>query len=437
MTGMVVPTVCPVCQAPVAPEEYYCESCGEELGRAGSPTEDVGAGPDAGSDQSPPARRRVLDSDVVVDSPDLAVSVTVCPACAGPVAADGYCEQCGSPAPRYRDHWAERPADWVAAVCDRGIRHVHNEDGLALAARQEAGGFAALVVCDGVSSSSGSDVASLAAARAARDALARGAAAGGPPGAAAVTRRPVPVSVPVPAAGPAPAPGADPGGDPGADPTVDRGEDRADPFLGGAGAAGPGPTPGRSSGGRADVLASWMVEAAHAAHLEVIAAAGDPPRANPPSCTFVGAVVEDGNVVVGWVGDSRAYWLPDFGTPEQLTVDDSWAAEQMALGASREEAESAPRAHAITRWLGVDAPHPAPRVTVRAPWEPGWLLVCSDGLWNYCSAAEDMHALVSGTVAATGADPAAATAALVDWAIARGGHDNISVALARVGGTRG
>ena len=88
-------------------------------------------------------------------------------------------------------------------------------------------------------------------------------------------------------------------------------------------------------------------------------------------------------VGVAYVGDTRAYWLPDAG-PLQLTVDDSAAAEQIAAGRPAAEAETAPQAHAITRWLGLDAPTSRRARSARAH-EPGWVLVCSDGLWNYCS----------------------------------------------------
>ena len=50
-----------------------------------------------------------------------------------------------------------------------------------------------------------------------------------------------------------------------------------------------------------------------------------------PSCTLVCAACRDGEVVVGWIGDSRAYWLAD-GDARGLTVDDSWATEQVADG---------------------------------------------------------------------------------------------------------
>ena len=100
----------------------------------------------------------------------------------------------------------------------------------------------------------------------------------------------------------------------------------------------------------------------------------------------------------------------------------------------RAEAESGPQAHAITRWLGIDAPDHTPRTHSLDLDGPGWVLVCSDGLWNYCSEATDLAALVRARPAArTGSpDPLALAAALVDWANAQGGVDNITVALARI-----
>jgi serine/threonine protein phosphatase PrpC len=135
---------------------------------------------------------------------------------------------------------------------------------------------------------------------------------------------------------------------------------------------------------------------------------------------------------VGWVGDSRAYWLPDDAAPEQLTVDDSWAAEAMALGVSRDEAENGPNAHAITRWLGADAPDPRPHTRSAALAGPGWLLLCSDGLWNYRSEASELSALMAELSAGSAAAPRDLAAGLVAWAIAQGGADNVSAALARV-----
>lgn len=165
---------------------------------------------------------------------------------------------------------------------------------------------------------------------------------------------------------------------------------------------------------------------------------------NAPSCTFVAAVVRGGRITVGWVGDSRAYWVPEAvpAAAVQLTTDDSWAAEEMAHGVPREIAENGPRAHAITRWLGAGAPDAAPRMVNLAATEPGWLVVCSDGLWNYCSEAVDLGILVDGLVqealsAPAGTVPEGAlheviVTGLVRWACEQGGRDNITVAVARV-----
>jgi serine/threonine protein phosphatase PrpC len=182
---------------------------------------------------------------------------------------------------------------------------------------------------------------------------------------------------------------------------------------------------------RVAVLGGALTEAAALAQRAV--AEQTPESAgHPPSCTFVAAVVDDGLLVTGSVGDSRAYWFPDGTAPELLTDDDSVAAELITQGIPREQAENAPQAHAITRWLGVDSPSHDPRPQVRELDGPGWLLVCSDGLWNYCSAAPDLAALVRRTAAECDEEPARTSAALVAWANAQGGRDNITVALARI-----
>src|SRR6476469_10820241 len=145
---------CPSCSQHVTEGERFCEACGADLPPSPAPAEAA-----ARADETPAAA-------------DKASAAQSCAECGGDVADDGYCMQCGARAASPRDHFTEQPAPWVAAVCDRGIRHRRNEDAVALHAGPEPGSHAVLVVCDGVSSSTDSDVASLAAARAARDVLA-------------------------------------------------------------------------------------------------------------------------------------------------------------------------------------------------------------------------------------------------------------------------
>lgn len=158
-------------------------------------------------------------------------------------------------------------------------------------------------------------------------------------------------------------------------------------------------------------------------------------EADAPSCTYVAAVVDGSRIVVANVGDSRAYWLPDEGRGVRLTIDDSWAQEMLELGMPESRVASSPNAHAITRWLGPDAPPIKPRKDTHTVTTPGWLLVCSDGLWNYCPEADDLRELVRSHVAAAGegADATAIAGRLITWANAQGGRDNITAVLARLG----
>ncbi|ASR35233.1 hypothetical protein BAY61_09800 [Prauserella marina] len=155
-----------------------------------------------------------------------------------------------------------------------------------------------------------------------------------------------------------------------------------------------------------------------------------------PSCTYVSVVVADGTATVGWVGDSRAYWLGKPSSP--LTADDTVAAELMAEGMSEVEAYSVSQAHALSRWIGADAATAAPRLATITPAEPGYLLLCSDGLWNYVPEAGTLHDLVNTAVSSfergaeertAGTAPMTAAVELTRLAIELGGNDNITVVV--------
>ena len=95
--------------------------------------------------------------------------------------------------------------------------------------------------------------------------------------------------------------------------------------------------------------------------------------------TMTVALVEDGGVVFGHVGDSRAYVLRD-GELEQLTDDHSLVAELVRGGKlSAEEAEHHPQRSVITRALGTDPDVDVDTFTVEGR-EGDVFVLCSDGL---------------------------------------------------------
>ncbi|WP_435897265.1 protein phosphatase 2C domain-containing protein [Streptomyces tsukubensis] len=305
----------------------------------------------------------------------------LCVACrAGRVDTDGYCENCGHAQPRERDHM-EQELDAVAAVSDRGLRHHRNEDAFAVSAAALPDGSPAVVaiVCDGVSSATRPDEASQAAARAACAVLVESLPRGTHPQQA-----------------------------------------MRDAIVAAAAAVNALAAPG----GGGDALG----QDAH-------------PQQNAPACTIVGAVSAGGLLIVGWVGDSRVYWVPDdrSGPAARLTEDDSWAAQMVAAGLMNEaEAYADERAHAITGWLGADAYELDPHTAAFKPDRPGVVVVCTDGLWNYAESPDEMARAVPSDAARW---PLRSARALVGHALDGGGHDNVTVAVlpfavARQGGGR-
>jgi len=187
---------------------------------------------------------------------------------------------------------------------------------------------------------------------------------------------------------------------------------------------------GTDQGRDAAVAAAFAhtIEAANGAIVATTAADSD----SPASATFSVAVVEGNRLSVANIGDSRVYWVPDVGETLQVTVDDSAAQQLMEAGMDRDAAENGPQGHAITRWLGRDAPDLTPRVAALDLAGPGWVLNCSDGLWNYISEPSAITEQVR-AVEATGATaPLDVALGLTAYANACGGRDNITVTLARI-----
>ena len=198
---------------------------------------------------------------------------------------------------------------------------------------------------------------------------------------------------------------------------------------------------GRPFTGSDDLVAA--VDAAHVAASEV-PADGDPywtADGTQPACTIVVAVATATEVHVANVGDARAHLLTGRAGPEvgwqatQLTTDDSTAAQAVAEGFDVGTALALPGGHAITAWLGADAPPVAAHLAAHPLAAGDVVLASSDGLWNYAPTDETLADLASATLPPPGellAPPGlgARCEQLVSWAVDQGGADNVTVAIA-------
>lgn len=133
---------------------------------------------------------------------------------------------------------------------------------------------------------------------------------------------------------------------------------------------------------------------------------------------------DEDRVLLGHVGDSRAYLLRG-GKLRQISQDHSMVAEMLRDGLiTPEQAKNHPYRNVITRAVGsgdeVDVD-----VTVLEKKVGDKYLLCSDGLSEYVQIEEMEEALLR-TPMEEAADQ------FLDWALTRGGRDNISLVLAEV-----
>lgn len=364
------------------PTPIVCPNCRAAIGPADGFCEECGhtlRGDAVAAAVDAPLQPQPGATQVTAPAVPTTSAKTPCALCGHEVLDDGFCSNCGAKALSKRDHWTETPRADLAGVCDKGISHARNEDAMAIAvgggADQFSDGRMVIVVCDGVTTAPESDRASLAACIDGSTSL---------------------LSAPV------------------------------------------------APHGNAAAVTHWTEQiricavAANAAAVGVARTLGNPPE--PPSCTFVAAVAiaaPDATstlIAVGWCGDSRAYWFGDDGDCRQLSVDHSLGTEMIASGMTAAQAEAEPTSHTITRWLGADSVNPTPEIMTINPTGPGWLMVVSDGMWNYASSPPALALVMLRAAADLGpaVTPLAIAESMAAWANDQGGHDNITVALGRI-----
>jgi len=169
-----------------------------------------------------------------------------------------------------------------------------------------------------------------------------------------------------------------------------------------------------------------LSSAAHLANKKIFESAHEHPDQQGMGATLTAAWIDGSRLSIAHVGDSRAYLLRG-GSLQQITSDHSLVAEQVRQGIlTPAEAEQSEMQSVLLRALGSQ-----PDIQIDAE-EHGLiardiLLLCSDGLTRMLIEPE-----IAGTLQA---EPDATRAAqkLVELANDRGGADNITVVVVRIG----
>jgi protein phosphatase len=169
-----------------------------------------------------------------------------------------------------------------------------------------------------------------------------------------------------------------------------------------------------------------LSSAAHLANKKIFESAHEHPDQQGMGATLTAAWIDGSRLSIAHVGDSRAYLLRG-GSLQQITSDHSLVAEQVRQGIlTPAEAEESEMQSVLLRALGSQ-----PDIQIDAE-EHGLiardiLLLCSDGLTRMLIEPE-----IAGTLQA---EPDATRAAqkLVELANDRGGADNITVVVVRIG----
>ncbi len=139
--------------------------------------------------------------------------------------------------------------------------------------------------------------------------------------------------------------------------------------------------------------------------------------------TIVAAILGDSFVTLAHVGDSRIYLISENGA-KQLTEDHTFVNELVKTGQiSKEDAEHHPRKNVILQALGTEKSVKIDIKTITYD-DPGYMLLCSDGLTDKVNDREIVEVLNNGSQTLS-----AKAEELIRRANHYGGEDNITVAI--------
>ena len=139
--------------------------------------------------------------------------------------------------------------------------------------------------------------------------------------------------------------------------------------------------------------------------------------------TLTAALVLGEQVTMAHIGDSRAYFIYPDGRIQPITQDHSLVRRLVELGQiTEDEAKVHPNRNVLYRALGQSEPFKPDIHTHPLP-QPGYMLLCSDGLWGVLPDLEIFR------IVQNAKSLSLACHELVEAANAAGGPDNISVIL--------
>jgi PPM family protein phosphatase len=178
-------------------------------------------------------------------------------------------------------------------------------------------------------------------------------------------------------------------------------------------------------------LLEQLESAVHAAHRKITETYGSGAgrgRNAPsgPATTLTMALLVWPRAYIVHVGDSRAFYLRK-GRLKQLTRDQTTGEYMVNAGVwTEEQAAAAPIGGTLVSAVGADEMTPAVGLVDLQAGDT--LMLCTDGLTRHVNDERITELLGRGT------DAAGACRELVDEALAGGGHDNITVIVARMTG---
>lgn len=170
------------------------------------------------------------------------------------------------------------------------------------------------------------------------------------------------------------------------------------------------------------LLGEGLIQAVDAANRAILQAQQEQPGLESMGSTLTIALIWGDRIIISHIGDSKAFLIRKDGVTK-VTTDHNVPGELVQSGHLTEaQAAVHPQRNVLTRALGIGESISVERID--ATWQNGdILLLCTDGLSNLVGTAEIQGVSEEGF--------AGLTDRLVDLAIERGGHDNITVLAAR------